>query len=196
VSGPLPDRTRRGLLAGGALLLGATACGVLAPRARAQELESLTPAPGAPSRRLVLHNLHTDESLEVEYHRDGAYVPQALDALEDLLRDFRTGARHPIDPALFDVLHEVAGRLGVDAEFRVISGYRSPATNAMLHERSAGVASRSMHLEGKAIDVRLAGVDCATLATSGLALARGGVGYYRRSDFVHLDTGRVRSWRG
>lgn len=214
-----PNRARRRLLSGGALLLGASAIGGLG-RARAQEaatgIPGMAPAPDAAStgdvppvavlndtpamdarpRRLALYNLHTDESLEIEYHRDGVYVPRALDALELLLRDFRTGERHAMDPALFDVLHELAGKLGVDPEFKVISGYRSPATNAMLHERSSGVASRSMHLQGKAMDVRLAGVDCAVLATSGLALARGGVGYYRRSDFVHLDTGRVRSWRG
>jgi|SRR5579883_1599229 len=183
---------RRSLLSGAALVLGASALGGLGSRARA---EAPADSP-APARRLALYNLHTDESLEVEYHREGAYVPEALTALEGLLRDFRTGDRHPMDPALFDVLYDVAARAGVDPQFRVISGYRSAATNAMLHERSHGVASRSMHLQGKAIDVRLARVDCAALATCGLALGRGGVGYYRRSDFVHLDTGAVRSWRG
>jgi uncharacterized protein YcbK (DUF882 family) len=181
--------SRRRALAGGAWVLGASAAGVFGARARAQDTCE-------PPRYLALRNLHTDERLEVEYHREGGYVPQALDALTMLLRDFRTGDTHPMDPALFDVLHDSAQRLGVEPKFGVISGYRSPATNAMLHEASSGVASHSLHLEGRAIDVRLSGVDTAALAGMGLALARGGVGYYRRSDFVHLDTGRVRSWRG
>jgi uncharacterized protein YcbK (DUF882 family) len=208
---------RRRLLSTGALLAGATAFGPLASRARAQPaspaaaawgtappefaalqppLGSLAPSPTRASARLVLHNLHTEESLEVEYLREGQYVPEELVKLDVLLRDFRTGDRHPIDPALFDILHAVASRLGVHPEFGVISGYRSPRTNARLHELSAGVATRSMHLQGRAIDVRLARVDCAALAGAGLELAQGGVGYYRRSDFVHLDTGAVRRWSG
>jgi len=199
------NRSRRQLVSSGALLVGAA---VLGRRARAQESAApLAPAPLAPAplapegasggaRRLVLHNLHTGESLDVEYLRDGRYVPEALLELEVLLRDFRTGERHAMDPALFDILHAAAARTGADPEFAVISGYRSPQTNARLHERSGGVAVRSLHLEGRAIDVRLAGVDCAVLAAAGLELARGGVGYYQRSDFVHLDTGAVRRWRG
>lgn len=186
---------RRSLLSGALGLSAAGALGAL--RARAGESGAARTQPkDARARRLALKSLHTDESLEVEYWCDGAYVPAALDALEHLLRDFRNDARHPIDPRLFDILSEVATRLEVEPEFAVISGYRSPVTNAMLHERSSGVAARSLHLEGRAIDVRLARTDCAALANMGLALARGGVGYYRRSDFVHLDTGRVRTWRG
>lgn len=182
------NRVRRQLLTRALGLGAAAAVGAAAFGARARA--AVRP------RRLVLRNLHTDESLEAEYWREGAYVPEALDALGTLLRDFRTGERHPIDPALFDILDAAAARLGIDPEFGVISGYRSPQTNAMLHERSSGVATRSLHLQGRAIDVRLARVDCADLASAGLALARGGVGYYRRSDFVHLDTGAVRTWRG
>jgi uncharacterized protein YcbK (DUF882 family) len=203
--------SRRRALSAGAWVLGASAAGALGMRARAQGAmaegtageSAPTPTPDLTATRildapryLALRNLHTDERLEVEYHREGGYVPQALVALTTLLRDFRTGDTHPIDPALFDVLHAAARHLGVEPQFGVISGYRSPATNAMLHEASSGVASHSMHLEGRAIDVRLSGVDCAALASTGLSLARGGVGYYHRSDFVHLDTGRVRSWRG
>lgn len=179
---------RRVLLAGGAAA--GIAAGGWAPRAARA---GVVPAD---SRRIALHNLHTDERLEVEYRRDGAYVPAALEAIQVLLRDFRNDQQHAIDPRLMDILHEVSGHLGRDPVFSVISGYRSPQTNAMLHERSGGVAVRSLHLEGRAIDVRLTGVDCADLAGSGLTLARGGVGYYRKSDFVHLDTGAFRTWKG
>jgi uncharacterized protein YcbK (DUF882 family) len=140
--------------------------------------------------------LHTPEVLDVVYRRGEQYLSDALAQVEVLLRDYRTGARHPIDPPLLDTLYEVAQRAGVDPVFSVISGYRSPDTNAMLHERSSGVASRSLHMEGRAIDVRLAHVDCADLAAQALEMKRGGVGYYRASDFVHLDTGRFRTWRG
>jgi uncharacterized protein YcbK (DUF882 family) len=148
------------------------------------------------ARRIALTNLHTDERLDIEYFRDGIYVPEALAAIEVLLRDFRTGERHAIDPKLMDYLVDVAHTVGVDPVFSVISGYRSPRTNARLRERSTGVAQHSLHLEGRAIDVRLAGVDCADLAAEAVDLKRGGVGYYRASDFVHLDTGAFRTWKG
>jgi len=123
-------------------------------------------------------------------------VPEARAAIQTLLRDYRTGAEHPIDPSLMDYLYDVAHVARVDPVFTVISGYRSPQTNEMLHERSSAVSSHSLHMEGRAIDVRLAGVDCAKLADEALSLKRGGVGYYNKSDFVHLDTGRFRTWRG
>jgi uncharacterized protein YcbK (DUF882 family) len=148
------------------------------------------------SRRLVLHNTHTLESLSVEYCRDGSYCAPALAAVDHVLRDHRNGAVHPIDPQLLDVLHAVAGDCGRDAEFEVISGYRSPESNAAMHARSPGVAAKSLHMEGRAIDVRLVGCDLARLRDAGRALGRGGVGFYHGPQFVHLDTGRVRSWVG
>jgi len=148
------------------------------------------------SKRIALLNLHTDERLEVEYFRDAAYVPDALAAIDGLLRDFRTGERHAIDPKLMDYLVDVAACLKVPPEFSVISGYRSPQTNERLHEQSSGVSKNSLHMQGRAIDVRISKVDCADLAACALDLARGGVGYYRASDFVHLDTGSFRTWRG
>jgi len=148
------------------------------------------------ARRIAFNNLHTPESLEVVYRHGEEYLPEALARLKTLLRDYRTGEEHPIDPALFDYLHDAARARGVDPVFSVISAYRSSRTNAMLHERSSGVASKSLHMEGRAIDVRLAGIDCASLADTALGLQRGGVGYYRQSNFVHLDTGRFRTWRG
>ena len=187
-SRPMTMSRRRLLQAGGALAGAAAAFG-LAPRVLA--------GPSSESvRRLTLKNLHTPEVLDVVYRRGEQYLPEALAQVEVLLRDYRTGDRHPIDPQLLDTLYEVAQRVGVDPVFSVISGYRSPHTNAMLHERSSGVASHSLHMEGRAIDVRLIHVDCADLAAKALDMKRGGVGYYRQSDFVHLDTGRFRSWRG
>jgi uncharacterized protein YcbK (DUF882 family) len=153
-------------------------------------------APGAAAKRIALLNLHTDERLEIEYFRDDAYVADALASIAHVLRDFRTGEQHAIDPKLMDYLVEVALRVGVPPEFSVICGYRSRETNQRLHARSQGVAKNSLHMEGRAIDVRLPKIDCAALAASALDLARGGVGYYRTSDFVHLDTGRYRTWRG
>jgi uncharacterized protein YcbK (DUF882 family) len=184
-----PTFSRRRLLLAGGALAGATAAFGLTARVRA--------ASGSESdRRLTLKNLHTPEVLDIVYRRGGQYLPEALAQVEVQLRDYRTGDRHPIDPQLLDTLYEVAQRAGVDPVFSVISGYRSPQTNAMLHERSSGVASHSLHMEGRAIDVRLARVDCADLAAKALEMKRGGVGYYRQSDFVHLDTGRFRTWRG
>lgn len=106
------------------------------------------------------------------------------------------GGPHPIDPPLMDYLVAVAHSLGVDPAFSVISGYRSPATNEKLRGQGRGVAQRSLHMEGRAIDVRMSSVDCADLAAQALRLERGGVGYYRASNFVHLDTGPFRTWKG
>jgi uncharacterized protein YcbK (DUF882 family) len=147
-------------------------------------------------RRIALRNLHTDEHLEIVYFRDGAYVAEAFAALAGVLRDFRTGEQHAIDPKLMDYLVDVAASAGVPPEFSVISGYRSPQTNGRLRERSRGVAKMSLHMQGRAIDVRLPRIGCTDLAACALDLARGGVGYYRGPDFVHLDTGSHRSWRG
>jgi uncharacterized protein YcbK (DUF882 family) len=175
-------------------VLGAT--GMLAASAAAGILESAAAQDTEGSRRIVLKNLHTPESLDIVYRRGADYVPEAMTAIQTLLRDYRTGAQHSIDPKLMDVLCDVARLAGAGAEFVVISGYRSPETNEMLHERSSGVSSHSLHMEGRAIDVRLPGVDCADLAERALSMRRGGVGYYKKSDFVHLDTGRFRTWKG
>jgi uncharacterized protein YcbK (DUF882 family) len=183
---------RRRVLAAGGRLAAACATGLFAGAAA----RAARPAERPGSRRIALLNLHAPDSLDIEFYRGGVYPPDALAAIQRLLRDYRTGEQHPIDPALLDYLCDVAEAARVDAVFSVISGYRSPRTNQMLHERSSGVSTRSLHMEGRAIDVRLAGLDCADLAAKALGMQRGGVGYYRQSDFVHLDTGRFRTWRG
>jgi uncharacterized protein YcbK (DUF882 family) len=145
-------------------------------------------------RSLSFVHTHTGEKLQIDYFSEGIYQPEALASINYLLRDFRTGDVHAIDPELLDVLNELALRAGVKAPYEVISAYRSPATNAMLRSTSDGVAEHSQHMLGKAIDIRLAGVPTEQLAAMARALARGGVGYYAASNFVHVDTGPVRVW--
>ena len=161
---------------------------------------ALTIAPGwvqahtSATRALRFDNLHTNEKLSVEYFAADRYLPDALSAVNHLLRDFRTGDVGTIDPALLDLLHGVAAMTGSKRAFDVISGYRSPATNETLRQSSNGVASGSLHLRGQAIDIRLADVPLATLRDAARSMRSGGVGYYAASDFVHVDTGRVRYW--
>lgn len=150
----------------------------------------------APERRLRFHNLHTGEHLDLAYWVQGEYVPESLTEINHLLRDFRNGEVAVIEPGLLDLLNRVDVALGASQPFQVISGYRSPATNHLLAERSSGVAKHSLHMEGKAIDIRIPGIALADLRKTGLALRGGGVGYYPASDFVHLDVGRVRTWGG
>ena len=153
-------------------------------------------APAEGVRKLALRNLHTDERLEAVYFDQGRYVPDALAAVNKVLRDFRTGEVHPIAPRLLDVLADLRARTGSRAPFQVVSGYRSAKTNAMLHERSAEVARRSLHMDGMAIDLYLEDVALDRLRLAALTLGRGGVGYYPVSSFVHVDVGPVRRWIG
>ena len=145
-------------------------------------------------RRLAFYHTHTSETLDIVYRENGAYVPEALTEIEHLCRDFRTGDLHPIDPALLDLLHDVRQATGGKGRYEIISAYRSPVTNRMLASRSGGVADHSLHLTGKAMDVRLPGTSTANLRRAALAQAGGGVGYYPEAGFVHIDTGRVRRW--
>jgi uncharacterized protein YcbK (DUF882 family) len=147
-----------------------------------------------PVRELAFDHTHTNETLAVTYWRGGAYDRPALASINHLLRDFRTGQVHAIAPGLLDYLHAVRCVLGCDAPFEVISGFRSPATNEMLQRRSGGVATYSLHMEGRAIDVRVPGVPTSRLRDAAASLKLGGVGYYASSGFVHLDTGRFRQW--
>ena len=145
-------------------------------------------------RLLSFVHTHTHERLTVPYFADGTYLPEGLSSLNSFLKDFRTGDEHPIDPALYDILNDLRLATGARSPFEVISGYRSPRTNSMLRESGRGVAKGSLHVQGRAIDVRLADLSSVSLRDAAVELQRGGVGYYRGPDFVHVDTGRVRRW--
>ena len=158
-------------------------------------LTSISPSePAEGVRRLSFFHTHTSEELSVTYYADGEYVDSALNELNQFLRDFRTGTSVEMDPGVFDILFDIQQSSGSTGVYQVISAYRSPTTNEMLRNRSGGVAKNSQHLIGKAIDVRLTDLDTTDLRDVALLLKRGGVGYYSKSDFVHVDTGRVRSW--
>lgn len=150
----------------------------------------------ADERELSFYHTHTGKRLSVVYKRDGEFLGSALEEVNSFLSDFRTGDIVEMDPELLDLIYDVRASLGSDGTFQIVSAYRSPKTNEMLRNRSAssGVASKSQHVLGKAIDVRLEGVKTAALRDAALQLKRGGVGYYEKSDFVHVDTGRVRRW--
>jgi uncharacterized protein YcbK (DUF882 family) len=154
------------------------------------------PANDVAIRQVALHNLHTGDKLQAVYWENGTYIPDALAQAQRVLRDWRNGEEHVIDPALFDLMHSISARLETAAPFQIISGYRSPRTNAMLHERSAGVAAHSQHLFGKACDIRLQGVELTNLHKAALTLGAGGVGLYPVSNFVHVDVGPRRHWQG
>ncbi len=146
------------------------------------------------ARTVRFRHTHTGESLTAEYFDGNGYSQPCLNAVDHLLRDFRTGEIHRIDPALLDILYDLQNRTNPRGTYEVISGYRSPATNAMLHRQSSGVAEHSQHMLGKAIDVRLTGYPTQRLGEHARTLARGGVGFYAASDFIHVDTGAVRFW--
>jgi uncharacterized protein YcbK (DUF882 family) len=150
-------------------------------------------APAAP-RSLRFYHTHTGEKLDVLYYEHGGYSPEALDAVNQLMRDHRSGEVARMDPKLLDLLHQTQFQLGSTGTFEIISAYRSPATNEMLRQRGDGVAKSSLHTQGKAIDVRLTDAATKDVRQVGLDLQLGGVGYYPKSNFVHLDTGRVRWW--
>jgi uncharacterized protein YcbK (DUF882 family) len=148
----------------------------------------------APARSISLLNLHTGEKLSATYWEAGAYVPDALSALNHVLRDHRTGEAHTMAPNLMDLVNQLGRTLETRQTIQVISGYRSPQSNAALHEASSGVATHSLHMQGQAMDIRIPGVELADLRDAALALRIGGVGFYPASNFVHVDVGRVRRW--
>lgn len=148
----------------------------------------------APTRALSFEHLHTGERLSVTYYANGAYKHSALAEINHLLRDFRTAQVHPIRQQLLDQLYLVHAAIGSDAPFQIICGYRSPATNAFLRRSGSGVAEHSLHMDGMAIDLRLADTGTRQLRDVAARLKLGGVGYYASSNFVHLDVGRPRQW--
>lgn len=174
----------------------AAAAGALVPSRALAATRAATIAK-SPERVLSFFNTHTGERLKSVYCTGGEYHPEALRDLNYILRDFRANEVKPIDPRVFDLLHELGGTLETDQPFHIISGYRSPGTNALLRERggaTTGVASHSLHMVGEAIDIRVPGVKLDTLRNAAKSLKIGGVGYYPDLNFVHVDVGRVRYW--
>lgn len=167
--------------------------GMMLPFAQ-KALANLSPSlPNA--RSLSFSHTHTGERIGLVYAVDDLYVPDALTALNHFLRDHYSGDIGRIDPQLFDLLHRLQQELGCNDPFHVISGYRCPATNQTLKAtRGGGVAKHSLHMDGKAIDIRLPGVPLAAVRDAALSLKLGGVGYYPHDQFVHIDTGRIRHW--
>lgn len=149
---------------------------------------------GKHERVIALHNIHTNETLKTVYWAEGRYQPAALRAVNHLLRDHYSGSVHNMDPRVIDLVCALDHRMGGKRPFQVISGYRSPATNARLASQGDGVAQHSLHMEGKAIDIRLEGVSINQLGRAARSLRAGGVGQYPDSGFVHVDVGRVRHW--
>ena len=151
-------------------------------------------APPPDRRALSFVHTHTGEALSTVYFQNGNYLVASLERVNHLLRDFRTNQVHSIDPELLDILFELQAQAHLSGPFEVISGYRSPQTNAALRRQSSAVAEHSLHMDGRAIDIRLRGFPTVKLRDIAIALHRGGVGFYAASDFVHVDTGRVRVW--
>ncbi len=147
-----------------------------------------------PERALRFYNTHTRERLTVVYRRGDEYIPVALARIDHILRDHVSGKEHPMDPHLLDFLYDLLEKVGYRGEVHIISGYRSPETNAAMHERDAGVVLGSMHTKGQAMDIRLPGIATRRLYEIARAMKRGGTGYYLRSDFIQIDTGAIRSW--
>ena len=145
-------------------------------------------------RKLSFYHTHTKKTLEITYAVGGVYVESALEEVNNFLADFRTGDVKGMDPELLDIMYEVRASLGGKGTFEIISAYRSPETNQKLRDAGKGVARKSQHLLGKAIDIRLRNVASSELRDAALRMKRGGVGYYEKSNFVHIDTGRVRRW--
>ena len=171
-------------------LSGLTAVSLTVPSLAAAGLR----IPHAPPRSLSIYNLHTDEKLSAVYWEDGRYLPDALSQIDYIMRDYRANAVKPIKRGLLDLLVRINTVLETRAPFSLISGYRTPETNSMLHHRSEGVAAHSLHIEARAADIAVPACPLTTLHSVAVALGRGGVGYYPRSDFVHVDIGRIRYW--
>ncbi len=145
-------------------------------------------------RIIAMNNLHTGETLETCYFDGVNYLSDEMARISKLCRDFRRNEIHPMDKGLFDQLSSIQNLLGVNTEVQIISGYRSPATNESLRSKSSGVAKKSYHMQGRALDFRLSGVNLKEVRDAAKSLQAGGVGYYAKSDFIHIDTGPVRSW--
>jgi uncharacterized protein YcbK (DUF882 family) len=189
---------RRDLLRLGALTLAASLppCAVYArPRHTGTSGLTTRQAHVKPlEKALALYHIHTGETLTTVYWYRGDYLPEALMAISHLLRDYHADVVKPIDLRLLDFLHSLRQTLAVSAPFHVLSGYRSPTTNAQLRQRNRRAARNSLHMDGKAVDISLPGCRPALVRRAAIALRAGGVGYYPAANFVHIDTGAARSW--
>ncbi len=167
-----------------------TALATFSPRLSLAALKNFQ----SPERSLSFYNTHTEECLERIYWAQGKYLPEALSDIDYILRDHRSGEIKPINLRLLDLVHAIGLKLEARKPFQIISGYRSPKTNALLKKRGRGVARNSLHMVGKAVDIRLPGCPLSLLRRVAMEMRGGGVGYYPRPDFVHIDVGRVRYW--
>lgn len=178
------------------LALGAKAAAgiLLAQAVPAPVLASSRPRAEKGSKKLAFYHTHTRECLEITYARNGVCDPKALHQINKYLRDFRTSEIYPIDPEILDILWQIQQEIGCNSTYEIISAYRSPGTNRRLRGKSGGVAKRSLHMKGQALDIRLSGKNTRLVRDCAVALEQGGVGYYASSDFVHIDTGKFRVW--
>jgi uncharacterized protein YcbK (DUF882 family) len=184
----LHGRISRILLVAAAVL---ASMGLIVARARPGDVSSHQ----AQDHALQLYNTHTGERIDIVYRRGDEYIAGALAKLDYFLRDHVRGDVRHFDPHLYDVLYDLTSSVGhPGGEIDIVCGYRTPATNESLRAHSTGVAKNSLHTHAEAIDLRMPGIDTLKLRKAALALRRGGVGYYPRSDFVHVDIGRVRQW--
>ena len=165
------------------------------PPAQSRRVSVQQSSAGGQDHFLLLYNTHTAERIDIVYRHGERYVPEALAKLDYFLRDHVTGDVRHFDPRLYDILSDLTASVGhPGGEIDIVCGYRSASTNASLRERTTGVAKNSLHIQAEAIDLRMPGIDTLRLRRAALALGRGGVGYYPHSDFIHVDTGRVRQW--
>lgn len=171
-----------------------SASAVLSPKILASTIPSHKELSLPSEMSLAFNNLHTGETLKTTFLSEGTFIPESLQAISYLLRDHRNDQVGEICPQLMILLHNLQRRVGGNKSFEVISGYRSPETNAMLSQKSNKVAKKSLHMQGKAIDIRMSGVSLTNLHQAARKDQQGGVGLYSRSSFVHIDTGRLRSW--
>ncbi len=179
------DFTRRNFLRIG--FLAACSCGIPSALSAAVPRETFR-------KTLTFYHTHTGETLQADYWLNGQYQPEALKKIDHFLRDHRNGKSKPINTGLLDTLHHIHTMITSDKPFHVISGYRSPETNSYLRHQKKGVAKKSFHLKGEAVDIRVPGVPLKKLRRIAMELKMGGVGYYPGPDFVHVDVGPVRCW--
>ncbi len=179
---------RRGFLKLGGMAI--AALGFWTPALASAQNVSMAPK----GRSITLIAAHTDEKFSGEYWYDGKYIPDAFSEIKTVMRDHRNNERFPIDPRLMDIMYVLENRVGSTKPVNIVSGYRSPQTNAMLRRTTEGVARNSLHMSGQAIDIRIPGVSLTSVRDTVTDLKSGGVGYYAKSNFVHVDTGRVRIW--